>query len=241
VTDLVQTQRAGHVLVVTLNRPEARNALSPELIDGLSAVLRSADADPEVRVIVLTGAGPVFCAGLDLKAFTRGGRFDGLVWFCREGVATPVIAAVNGPALAGGFELMLACDLVVAAQDATLGIPEVKRGLFAAGGGTTLPDRVPAAVALEMGLTGEPVTAARACDVGLVNRVVAADQVLPEALVLAQQIAGNAPLGVAVTKKLMRERRWGEPAEVEQIFRSADATEGARAFAERRPPEWTGR
>lgn len=240
-TDLVQTQRAGYVLVVTLNRPEARNALNPELIDGLSAVLLSADADPEVRVIVLAGAGPVFCAGLDLKAFTRGGRLDGLVWFCREGVATPVIAAVNGPALAGGFELMLACDLVVAAQDATLGIPEVKRGLFAAGGGTTLPDRVPAAVALEMGLTGEPVTAAQARDVGLVNRVVPADRVLPEALILAQQIAGNAPLGVAVTKKLMRERRWGEPAEVEQIFRSADAAEGARAFAERRPPEWTGR
>jgi enoyl-CoA hydratase len=241
VTDLVQTQRTGNVLVVTLNRPEARNALSPELIDGLSAVLRSADADPEVRVIVLAGAGPVFCAGLDLKAFTRGGRFDGLVWFYREGVATPVIAAVNGPALAGGFELMLACDLVVAAQDATFGIPEVKRGLFAAGGGTTLPDRVPAAVALEMGLTGEPVTAVRARDVGLVNRVVPTDQVLPEALVLAQQIAANAPLGVAVTKKLMRERRWGEPAEVQQIFRSADAAEGARAFAERRPPEWMGR
>jgi len=241
VTGLVQTQRTGHVLVVTLNRPEARNALNPELINALSAELRSADADPEVRVIVLAGAGPVFCAGLDLKAFTRGGRFDGLVWFCREGVATPVIAAVNGPALAGGFELVLACDLVVAAQDAMLGIPEVKRGLFAAGGGTTLPDRVPAAVALEMGLTGEPVTAARARDVGLVNRVVPAAQVLPEALVLAQQIAGNAPLGVAVTKKLMRERRWGKPAEVEQVFRSADAAEGARAFAERRPPEWTGR
>lgn len=240
-TGLVQTQRTGHVLVVTLNRPEARNALNPELINALSAELRSADADPEVRVIVLAGAGPVFCAGLDLKAFTRGGRFDGLVWFCREGVATPVIAAVNGPALAGGFELVLACDLVVAAQDAMLGIPEVKRGLFAAGGGTTLPDRVPAAVALEMGLTGEPVTAARARDVGLVNRVVPAAQVLPEALVLAQQIAGNAPLGVAVTKKLMRERRWGKPAEVEQVFRSADAAEGARAFAERRPPEWTGR
>jgi enoyl-CoA hydratase len=241
VTDLVQTRRAGHVLVVTLNRPEARNALNPELIDGLSTVLRSADADPEVRVIVLAGAGPVFCAGLDLKAFAHGGRFDGLVWFYREGVATPVIAAVHGPALAGGFELLLACDLVVAADDATLGIPEVRRGLFAAGGGTTLPDRVPAAVALEMGLTGEPVTAARARDVGLVNRVVPADQVLPEALVLAQQIAGNAPLGVAITKKLMRERRWGDTAETEAVFRSADAAEGARAFAERRAPVWSGR
>jgi enoyl-CoA hydratase len=241
VTDLVQTQRAGHVLVVTLNRPEARNALNPELIDGLSAVLRGADADPQVRVIVLAGAGPVFCAGLDLKAFAQGGRFDGLVWFCREGVATPVIAAVNGSALAGGFELVLACDLVVAADDAKLGLPEVTRGLFAAGGGTALPGRVPMAVAPEMGLTGDPVTAARAREAGLVNRVVPAGQVLAEALILAQQIAGNAPLGVAITKKLMRERRWGDAAETEAVFSSADAAEGARAFAERRAPVWSGR
>jgi enoyl-CoA hydratase len=240
-SDLVLTRRAGHVLVATMNRPEVRNALNPELIDELAAALRGADADPEVRVIVVTGAGPAFCAGLDLKAFTRGGRFDGLVWFLREGVATPAIAAVNGPAMAGGFELLLACDLVVAAEDAKLGIAEVKRGLFAAGGGTTLGDRVPMAVALEMGLTGEPVSAARAREIGLVNRVVPAGQVLDEALALAQQIAANAPLAVGITKKLMRERRWGEPAEVEKVFRSADAAEGARAFAERRPPVWNGR
>jgi enoyl-CoA hydratase len=240
-SDLVLTRRVGHVLVATMNRPEVRNALNPELIDLLAATLRGADADPEVRVIVVTGAGPAFCAGLDLKAFTRGGRFDGLVWFFREGVATPVIAAVNGSAMAGGFELLLACDLAVAAEDAKLGISEVKRGLFAAGGGTTLADRVPMAVALEMGLTGEPLSAARAQEIGLVNRVVPVGQVLDEALALAQQIAANAPLAVGITKKLMRERRWGEPAEVEKVFRSADATEGARAFAERRPPVWTGR
>jgi len=238
--DLVLTERAGHVLIATMNRPQARNALNPELINELSAVLRGADADPEIRAIVLTGAGPAFCAGLDLKAFTRGGRFDGLVWFNRDGVATPVVAAVNGPAVAGGFELLLACDLVVAADDARLGIAEVKRGLFAAGGGTTLADRIPLAVALEMGLTGEPVTAARALEIGLVNRVVPAAEVLDEALAVAQQIAANAPLAVTVTKKLIRERRWGEPAEVEAVFRSADAAEGARAFAERRPPVWTG-
>jgi enoyl-CoA hydratase len=237
---LVLTERAGQVLVATMNRPEVRNALNPELINELSEVLRGADADPEVRAIVLTGAGTVFCAGLDLKAFTRGGSFGGLVWFCREGVATPVIAAVNGSALAGGFELLIACDLVVAAEDAKLGITEVKRGLFAAGGGTILPDRVPLAVALEMGLTGEPITAARAREVGLVNRVVSVGQVLDEARALAQQIAGNAPLGVVATKRLMREHRWAEPAEVETVFRSADAVEGARAFAERRPPVWSG-
>jgi enoyl-CoA hydratase len=239
-SDLVLTERVGNVLVATLNRPEARNALDPALIDELSAVLRSADADPEVRAIVLTGAGTVFSAGMDLKAFARGGKFDGLVWFFQDGVATPVVAALNGSARAGGFELMLACDLVVVAETATLGISEVKRGLFAAGGGTTLADRIPLSVALEMGLTGDPITAAYALEFGLVNRVVTADRVLPEAMKLAQRIAENGPLGVAMTKKLIRERRWGEPAEVESVFRSEDAMEGVRAFAEHRRPVWTG-
>jgi len=239
--DLVLTERVGNVLVATMNRPEARNALNPELLHDLSAVLKEADADPAVRAIVLTGAGPVFCAGMDLKAFARGARFDGLLWFYRDGVATPVIAALNGSAVAGGFELALACDLVVAADTASLGIAEVKRGLFAAGGATTLADRIPLAVALEMGLTGELITAARAREIGLVNRVVPADTVRVEALTLAERIAENGPLGVTMTKKLMRERRWAEPAEIESVFRSADATEGARAFAERRAPTWTGR
>ncbi|MFC1401334.1 MULTISPECIES: enoyl-CoA hydratase-related protein [Streptacidiphilus] len=239
-SDVVLTERVGNVLVATLNRPEARNALSPALIDDLSDVLRSADADPEVRAVVVTGAGTVFCAGMDLKAFTKGGKFDGLVWFFREGIATPVVAALNGSAMGGGFELMLACDLVVAAEGAKLGMSEVKRGLFAAGGGTTLASRAPLSVALEMGLTGDPVTAAQAREFGLVNRVVPADQVLTEALALASRIAENGPLGVAMTKKLMRERRWAEPDEITSVFRSTDATEGARAFAERRPPVWTG-
>ena len=241
-SDLVLTERIGAVLVVTLNRPEARNALNPELIDDLSVILREADTDPSVRAIVLTGAGTVFCAGMDLKAFAKGGgKFDGLVWFFREGITTPVIAALNGPALAGGFELALACDLVVAAEDAKLGIAEVKRGLFAAGGGTTLADRVPLAVALEMGLTGDLVTASEAKQFGLVNRAVPADEVREAALTLAGRIAENGPLGVAMTKKLMRERRWAEPDEVTSVFKSADAVEGARAFAERRSPVWTGK
>lgn len=239
--NLILTKRADHTLVVTLNRPEVRNALDPALMDELSAVLRSADADPDIRVIVLTGAGTVFCSGLDLKAFANGGGIKGLVWFFHQGVATPVVAALNGSALAGGFELMLACDLVVAAEDAKLGMTEVKRGLFAGGGGTMLPARVPTAVALEMGLTGDPVTASRALETGLVNRVVPADQVLAEALSLAERIAENGPLGVAMTKKLMRKCRWPGPAEVEAVFGSADALEGARAFAERRQPMWTGR
>ncbi|MGR3874951.1 enoyl-CoA hydratase-related protein [Streptomyces graminifolii] len=241
-SDLVLTERVGAVLVATLNRPEARNALNPELIDDLSLVLREADTDPSVRAIVLTGAGTVFCAGMDLKAFAKGGgSFDGLVWFFREGIATPVVAALNGSALAGGFELALACDLVVAAKDAKLGIAEVKRGLFAAGGGTTLADRVPLAFALEMGLTGDLVTASEAKQFGLVNRAVPADEVREAALILAGRIAENGPLGVAMTKKLMRERRWAEPDEVASVFKSADAVEGARAFAERRSPVWTGK
>jgi enoyl-CoA hydratase len=242
-SDVLLTHRDGHVLVATMNRPEARNALNTALKEELSATLRSADADPDVRVTVLTGAGPVFCAGMDLKEFARGagGRSDQLAWFYREGIAKPVIAALNGPALAGGFELMLACDLVVAAEEAKLGIPEVRRGLFAAGGGTTLAARMPMAVALELGLTGDPVTAARACELGLVNLVVPAGQLLAGALAMAQRIAANAPLSVAVTKKLMRERRWGDRAETETVFRSADAIEGATAFAERRPPAWTGK
>ncbi|WP_328935634.1 MULTISPECIES: enoyl-CoA hydratase-related protein [unclassified Streptomyces] len=241
-SDLVLTERIGAVFVATLNRPEARNALNPELIDDLSVVLREADTDPSVRAIVLTGAGTVFCAGMDLKAFAKGaGSFDGLVWFFREGIATPVIAALNGSALAGGFELALACDLVVAAEDARLGIAEVKRGLFAAGGGTTLANRVPLAVALEMGLTGDLVTASEAKRFGLVNRAVPASEVREAALTLAGRIAENGPLGVAMTKKLMRERRWAEPDEVTSVFKSADAVEGARAFAERRSPVWTGK
>ena len=241
VGDVLLTEQAGSVLVLTLNRPEVRNALNPELKDRLLGALRGADADPGVRVVVITGAGPIFCPGMDLKAFAKGADFGGLSSFFKKGIAKPVIAALNGSALGGGFELALACDLIVAAQDAKIGMPEVKRGLFAAGGGTTLASRIPLAMALELGLTGDPVTVGRAQELGLVNKVVPADRVLAEAMELAERIAANAPLGVAITKKLMRERRWGEPDETAAVFRSADAMEGARAFAERRPPVWTGK
>jgi len=239
--EVLLTERADGVLVLTLNRPEVRNALNPELKDALNDAMRGAEADPGVRTVVLTGTGPIFCAGMDLKAFARGADMSGFTWFYTDGISKPVIAALNGSALAGGFELALACDLIVAAEDAKVGIPEVKRGLFAAAGGTTLSARIPLAAALELGLTGDPITVTRAQELGLVNRVVPAGQVRSEAIALAMRIAENAPLSVAITKKLMRERRWGTSEEIAAVFRSADAMEGARAFAERRPPVWAGK
>jgi len=237
----VQTAEVDGVLVITLNRPEVRNAIDSALSLGVLAALRALDADKDLRVGVLTGAGGTFCAGMDLKAFAAGGDFGGLVWLYKEGISKPVIGALNGPALAGGFELALACDLIVAAEEAKVGLPEVKRGLFAAGGGTTLSARIPLAVALEFGLTGEFMSAQRAREIGLFNRVVPAGDVKQEALALAAKIAENAPLSVAITKKLMRERRWGTDEETSAVFRSGDAMEGARAFAERRAPVWTGK
>jgi enoyl-CoA hydratase len=238
---LVNRAGAGQeIAVLTMNRPQARNALNPELREALAAELKSADADPSVRAVILTGAGSVFCAGMDLKSFAQGASSAALTWFFREGIGTPTIAALNGTAVAGGFELALACDLIVAAEGAKVGIPEVKRGLFAAGGGTTLANRIPLATALELGLTGDPVSVGRAQQIGLVNQVVPAGEVLKAATELAERIAANAPLSVAMTKKLMRERRWGTPEEIGSVFRSADAREGAIAFAERRQPRWTG-
>lgn len=242
-SDVLLVERTGasqDIEVLTMNRPEARNALNPELREALSAALKAADADPAVKAVILTGAGPVFCAGMDLKSFAQGGNSAALTWFYHEGIGKPVIAALNGTAVAGGFELALACDLIVAADGAKVGIPEVKRGLFAAGGGTTLPNRIPLAAALELGLTGDPIPVGRAQQLGLVSQVVPADQVRQAAIELAERIAVNAPLSVAMTKKLMREARWGTPEEIGSVFGSADAREGAIAFAERRQPKWTG-
>jgi enoyl-CoA hydratase len=241
--NVLLVDRAGasqDITVLTMNRPEARNALNPELRETLSAALKAADADPGVRAVILTGAGTVFCAGMDLKSFAAGSNSAAMTWFYHESISKPVIAALNGTAVAGGFELALACDLIVAAEGAKVGIPEAKRGLFAAGGGTTLPNRIPLAAALELGLTGDPISVERAKEIGLVNQVVPADQVRPAAIELAERIAANAPLSVAMTKKLMRDARWGTPEEVRSVFGSADAREGAIAFAERREPKWTG-
>jgi enoyl-CoA hydratase len=242
------------VLVVTIDRPEARNAVNSAVAEGIAAAMERLDAEPGLRVGVLTGAGGTFCAGMDLKAFVRGERpviagrgFAGLV---EKGPDKPLIAAVEGYALAGGFEIVLGCDLVVAAEDATFGIPEVKRGLVAAGGGLLrLPRRIPYHQAMELALLGNHIPATRARELGLVNRLVPTGTALEAALALAAEITANGPLAVAVSKKIVQgalawpeDELWERQGELAApISGSADAREGATAFAEKRPPVWTGR
>lgn len=237
------------VMIITLNRPEAANALNAAVGKGLVDAFTAATDDPNVRSIIVTGAGEkIFCAGMDLKAFAAGEDISlvaagmNILTSCPK----PIIAAVNGHALAGGFEVMMKCDLVVAAENARFGIPEVKRGLVAAGGGTRLPRRIPLQVALEMGLTGEPISAERAKELGLVNRVVPAAEVLDTALGLAALINANGPLAVQATKQLMIEEIGPDTAAhvgkaTAHVFMSEDAREGATAFAEKRAPVWKGR
>lgn len=254
--DEVLRERQGHVEVLTINRPEARNAINGAVSTAMSSALDELTEDPDAWVVVLTGAGDkAFSAGMDLKAFAAGegdaiigvrGGFGGIA---RRDFPKPLIAAVNGSALAGGLEVMLACDLVVAADHATFGIPEAKRGLVAAGGGLVrLPKRIPIAVALEMALTGDPIDAERAHAIGLVNRVVPRHQLMDEALALAERIAENAPLSVRHSKDVMRRAADLSEAEawkvndeaVGVVFSSADAMEGPVAFAEKRAPNWKG-
>ena len=245
----VLTEITNNVLVVTLNRPEAGNALNGALSEGLSNALASAEENPEVRAIVITGAGEkIFCAGMDLKAFVAGEDIAkiGLGFAALRKSKKPLIAAVNGHALAGGFEVVLMCDLVVSVDTARFGIPEVKRGLFAAGGGVRLPARIPMAVAMEMGLTGDPISADRAKELGLINEVVPAAGLRDAALALAGRVSANGPLAVQATKQLMLDEiGGGNPAlmgELQKIvFSSEDAKEGATAFAQKRAPEWKGR
>ncbi len=227
--------------------------MSPELAAAIEAALDDVETDRDVGAIVLTGAGPVFCAGADLKVVSRGegqrimtkrGGFGGLV---QRDYPKPVIAAVNGLAVAGGFELVLACDLVVAAEDAGFGLPEASRGLLAAAGGPIrLAKRVPLAVALEIGMTGDPISAERAFQLGLVNRVVPAGQVVDEAIALAERIGRNSPAAVRVTRQLIRDaveateaEGWRLTAEgAGAVMASGDALEGATAFVEKRDPVW---
>jgi enoyl-CoA hydratase/carnithine racemase len=254
---VVLRERRGQVEILTLNRPEARNAVNGEVTSQMSAALDELVDDDDLRVIVLTGAGDrAFCAGMDLKAFASGsagsigGSTGGFAGFVRRDIPVPVIAAVNGPALAGGFELVLACDLVVAAEHAVFGIPEVKRGLIAAGGGLVrLPKRLPMAMAMELALTGDPISATRAQELGLVNAVVPADRVLEEALAFAGRITENAPLSVRHSRLLTKQaaevteaEAWDlSDAATREVFTSADAREGPIAFAEKRAPNWQGR
>jgi enoyl-CoA hydratase len=251
----VETERVGRVGIIRFNRPEARNAVNNEIATGVEAALDEWENDPEVQAVILAGNGPTFCAGADLKlvATGRGGematRKGGFAGVVTRVYPKPIIGAIHGAALAGGFEIMLSCDLVVAADDAKFGIPEVKRGLFAAAGGLIrLPKRIPIAVATEMAITGDPITADRALALGLVNRTVPADQVVDAALELAGAIAKNGPLAIKNSLQMVREAQdldeaaaWKRNGELMmEVFASKDAIEGATAFAEKREPQWTG-
>jgi enoyl-CoA hydratase len=255
--DEVLRERRGHVEILTINRPEARNAINGAVSMAMSTAMDALTDDAECWVVVVTGSGDkAFSAGMDLKAFSSGeggdimgasGGFGGLT---QRDFPKPIIAAVNGSALAGGFEIMLSCDLVVAAEHATFGIPEAKRGLIAGAGGLIrMPKRLPMAVALELAMTGDAISAARAFELGLVNKVVPADDLLSETTALAERIAANAPLAVRYSKSVMK--RAAEVSEADGwkingeavgvVFSSADAMEGPIAFAEKRPPNWQGK
>jgi len=252
VADEILTERQGRTLVITINRPEARNAFNTAVSQGLADAMDELDGTPELSVAIVTGAGGNFCAGMDLKAFMAGevpsvpGRGIG---FTEQPPRKPVIAAVEGYALAGGTEIVLATDLVVAARNAKFGIPEVKRGLVAAGGGLLrLPHRIPYQKALEVALTGDSFTAEEAANWGFVNLLTEPGEALAGALALAERITKNGPLAVAVTKEIIvksagwsEDEMWSKQQElIRPVFSSKDAMEGATAFAEKRAPNWTG-
>ena len=245
----VLTERRGRVMVITLNRPEAMNAINGALSEGLRSAVQDLDSDSGLTAGVLTGAGKGFCSGMDLKAFSRGEDIGPMLEFVQNGATKPLVGAIEGFALAGGLELALSCDLLVAARGAKLGIPEVGVGLFAAGAGLfRLPGRVGYGTAMEMAITGDPITAEEAADHGLVSRLTEPGGALGEALALAERIARNAPLAVAASKQLIRatqgateEELWKmQRPHMATVWKSDDAKEGPRAFAEKRPPEWTG-
>lgn len=248
----VDIETRGHVGIIALNRPAVRNAVDRPTADGLAAALDAFEADREVRAIVITGRGGFFCAGMDLKAFAATGERPitadrGAFGIVAKPPTKPLVAAVEGAALGGGLEIALAADVIVVADDAWLGLPEVARGLVAAAGGLIrLPQRIPRALALEMILTGKPISAQRAYEIGLVNYLAPAASVLDRALDLVQSIAANAPMALRASKAIatesadwraedafMLQRTYTEP-----IRESVDAKEGARAFVEKRPPVW---
>jgi enoyl-CoA hydratase len=249
----VLTERRDGVLIITLNRPEARNAVNLALAEGIAAALDELDEDGDLSVGVLTGAGGGFCAGMDLKAFVTGERpwvgdrgFAGIV---QRSSRKPLIAAIEGFAVAGGLEIALACDVIVAARGAKLGIPEVKRSLVAAGGALLrLPQRIPYGLAMELALTGDLIPAERGAEVGLVDRLAEPGGAVDAALELAAKIAKNGPLALTATKEVLQKQRdwdadkfWAEQGEITgPVFGSNDAREGAVAFSEKREPKWTG-
>ena len=253
-SDEVQVEHAGGVAIITINRPQARNAINRAVSVGVADALTELDDRDDLALGIITGAGGTFSAGMDLKAFLIGEQISiegrGLAGLTEKPPRKPLIAAVEGWALAGGCEVALACDLIVAAEDAKFGIPEVKRGLIAGGGGLIrLPRRIPPAIAMELALTGDPLPATDAHRLGLVNTLTPSGGALAGAKALGAKIAANGPLAVAVTKQIMvqsqdwtAEDQWGkQTALMMPVFTSADAKEGALAFAEKRPPVWTGR
>ena len=253
--DVVLVEHRDGVAIITINRPEARNSVNRAVSDAATEAVDELDARPDLVVGIITGAGGFFSAGMDLKAFLAGEQVAdeerGMLGFTRRPSKKPLIAAVEGPALAGGCEIALACDLIVAAEDASFGIPEVKRGLVAGGGGLLrLPRRIPQAVAMELALTGDPLSAADALRFGLINAVTAKGGALEGAIALASRITANGPLAVAASREIvvkatdwtMDEQAWTESQKIfAPVFESDDAKEGARAFAEKRPPIWSGR
>jgi enoyl-CoA hydratase/carnithine racemase len=254
-SDLVLFETFDGVAVLTLNRPERRNAIDLPTAEALSAALSELDERDDLVVGVITGNGPVFSAGMDLKVIAAGGPRPivpgrGAFGIVEQPPAKPLIAAVEGAALAGGFEIALACDLIVAADNASFGLPEVKRGLAAAAGGAVrLPQRIPYMHAMRMILTGEPISAQRAFELGLVVELTLPGGALTAARALATTIAANAPLAVRTSKQvvnLVQGASLDEAFErqrplMQRIRESADAREGAVAFAEKREPKWTGR
>ncbi|MDB5583868.1 MAG: enoyl-CoA hydratase [Bradyrhizobium sp.] len=262
-TPAVLTERDGNILIITINRPEARNAVNQAVHVGIGEALAAAERDSDVRVVIITGAGDAaFCAGADLKALARGEKLMpddpvqaawGFAGFVEHHIGKPVIAAVNGFALGGGTELVLASDLAISVETAQFGLPEVKRGILAgAGGAFRIVEQVPHKVAMEILLTGDPISATRALELGLINQVVRAEDLMRAAKALALRIAVNAPLSVQASKRIARGIVGGEIAqdaakweatrrEGAIVLRSDDGREGPRAFAEKRAPMWTAR
>lgn len=254
--DVIQFERRGRVAVLTLNRPEARNAINGAVANRMEALLDEYEADDDLWVAILTGNGPAFCAGADLKEVAAGnggalsterGGFGGLVSRQRT---KPLIAAITGSALAGGTEIALSCDLIVCAQDTNFGLPEVKRSLAAAAGGLfRLPRAIGMAPALEAILTGEPFSATRAYELGMVNRVVPHDEVMDTALTLAESISAAAPLAVKASLAVAVRAYEGDDAQlfrdsqraIASLAKTEDYAEGPLAFIEKRPAVWKGR
>lgn len=258
--DAVTVETRGNVMLITINRPEARNAVNAQVHEGVGDALEAADQDPEIRCVIVTGAGDKsFCAGADLVALSRGESLApddavkqawGFAGIVSHAISKPVIAAVNGMALGGGLEITLACDLALAADTAQFGLPEPKRGLFAAAGGVfRLPEQLPRKIAMEMILTGDPIPAARALELGLINAVTPREGLIDAAFALAERIAVNAPLSVQASKRMAQgivdgkvareESAWAQNrAESKVVFTSEDSREGPKAFAEKRAPVW---